>query len=480
MCSCPEYSEKEHSVITSQNRRFFSGGNYLLPAAFAAMFALAALGVFTAHAAKLPTGYTECTWISVTNKAQYIDTGYLPKLTTDIQAHFEVPDFASQNVLYWTRASASQKPYGFIIQAKSGQNKRKQVRAYRMSTSPSETLTLDESISSTDIQLATEYEEGVCNRFTINGQTKDFAVAHTDPPGRSIYIFRLNDNGNVNVDARVGLRLYSFKILEEGVLQMDFVPCRNADGVAGLYDIKGGKFYTNAGAGGSFGCLVKAPGGSLPAGYTEVEYIQGNGTDTRIDTDYTPSPNTDKIEAVVEFPKADKTMFVWCARGDSTTDETYSMLLYNFSGYKLRGDYNASASNGYLTPAVTTDVKYTVTADGSSFTWSGGEGYSYQSAAGLLAGGPVSLFASYQSGIGNNLNNYGSHKLYSFKVWRSGELIHYFVPCKDPSDNATMVDICANPATLTRYGTFAAGPEGHYYDKSLFPRESSGLTIFVL
>lgn len=62
--------------------------------------ALATMAVFTAHAAKLPTGYTECTWISVTNKAQYIDTGYLPQLTTDIQAHFEVPDFASQNVLY--------------------------------------------------------------------------------------------------------------------------------------------------------------------------------------------------------------------------------------------------------------------------------------------------------------------------------------------------------------------------------------------
>lgn len=39
--------------------------------------ALATMSVFTAHAAKLPAGYTECTWISVTNKAQYIDTGYL-------------------------------------------------------------------------------------------------------------------------------------------------------------------------------------------------------------------------------------------------------------------------------------------------------------------------------------------------------------------------------------------------------------------
>ena len=43
-----------------------------------------------------------------------------------------------------------------------------------------------------------------------------------------------------------------------------------------------------------------------------------------------------------------------------------------------------------------------------------------------------------------------------------------------------MVDICANPATLTRYGTFAAGPEGHYYDKSLFPSEGrTGLAVYI-
>ena len=33
--------------------------------------ALVTMSVFTAHAAKLPTGYTECTWISVTNKSLF-------------------------------------------------------------------------------------------------------------------------------------------------------------------------------------------------------------------------------------------------------------------------------------------------------------------------------------------------------------------------------------------------------------------------
>ena len=59
--------------------------------------------------------------------------------------------------------------------------------------------------------------------------------------------------------------------------------------------------------------------GTLPAGYTEVEYIQGNGTNARILTDYTPTPNADKIEAVVSFPTLDKSMTIWCARGRGTS-----------------------------------------------------------------------------------------------------------------------------------------------------------------
>ncbi len=83
-----------------------------------------------------------------------------------------------------------------------------------------------------------------------------------------------------------------------------------------------------------------------------------------------------------------------------------------------------------------TDVKYTVTADGNVFTWSGGNGQTYTRIADFTAGGPLMLFASYYNGTGNNLGNYGKHKLYSFKVWRSGTLIHNLVPAVRESDSA--------------------------------------------
>ena len=213
--------------------------------------------------------------------------------------------------------------------------------------------------------------------------------------------------------------------------------------------------------------------GLLPSGYTEIEYIQGNGSNARIVTDYTPNPSTDKIELEVEWPAntLGVNQAIWCARGSDTTVNTWTMFMLGKDGdNKLRFDYKSTVS-AFLTPAVSVGTKYTVTVDRNAATWTGGNGYSHPVVSGFTAaGGPVMLFASYINGTGNNLGNYGKQKLYSFKVWRSGNLIHYFVPCKDSNGAATMVDICDNPATLSRSGTFTAGQVAttSFIDSSLF------------
>lgn len=43
----------------------------------------------------------------------------------------------------------------------------------------------------------------------------------------------------------------------------------------------------------------------LPEGYTQLKYIQGDGSTSRIVTDYTPNPQTDKIEAVVGWDEGE-------------------------------------------------------------------------------------------------------------------------------------------------------------------------------
>ena len=45
------------------------------------------------------------------------------------------------------------------------------------------------------------------------------------------------------------MRVYWFKIYDNGTLARDFVPCKNASGAVGLYDTVDGQFYANAGTG---------------------------------------------------------------------------------------------------------------------------------------------------------------------------------------------------------------------------------------
>ena len=210
--------------------------------------------------------------------------------------------------------------------------------------------------------------------------------------------------------------------------------------------------------------LAAIAAGKLPAGYTEVEYIQGNGS-SRIVTDYTPNPQKDKVEAVVNFTAKTFHQAVWCAR-DSGSADTWTLFMFKLSDdrYQFRFDYGTVGSQ-YPNFNVSTNTKYTITAEGNTITYAvdgsqldRNEG----NAPDLTVGSPMALFASHSSGM-SNPGNYGSFKLYSFKVWRSGELIHYFVPCKDLSNDATLVDICENPATLTKTGTFIPGSEGHYF-----------------
>ena len=220
-----------------------------------------------------------------------------------------------------------------------------------------------------------------------------------------------------------------------------------------------------------------AAGGDWPAGYTEIEYIQGPGN-ARIVTDYTPQPNTDKIEAVVEWPAstlaANVNHAIWCARNGTQENSWTLFALGAQSSTQFRFDYMPSGSPVSLTPTFTiaTGKKYTITAEAGKIIYAA-DGMApvtneTDTVSFAAAGSVLALFASHYNGINANVQNYGKHMLYSFKVWRSGELIHYFVPCKDSGGNATMVDICDNPAALTNTGTFTPGNEGHYYDDSLF------------
>ncbi len=65
-------------------------------------------------------------------------------------------------------------------------------------------------------------------------------------------------------------------------------------------------------------CVAAASGG-IPAGYTQVEYIKGDGTTSDVATDFIPHPQTDKIVLELELTDTSKNMFAFCARKAAAT-----------------------------------------------------------------------------------------------------------------------------------------------------------------
>ena len=81
-------------------------------------------------------------------------------------------------------------------------------------------------------------------------------------------LFALNNAGSVDARMLVG-RLYSCKIYDNNALIRDLIPCTNASGAAGLYDIVNGIFYGNAGTGVfTVGTEVELPPAEILDDYT--------------------------------------------------------------------------------------------------------------------------------------------------------------------------------------------------------------------
>lgn len=134
-----------------------------------------------------------------------------------------------------------------------------------------------------DVSASTKGSDKYVNlAITSNGSTKNYGgkattggSVITNPNNLKtgvgeIYLFANHNSGAGAVTGgtpnRVGnqivgkMKVYSFKMYDNNILVRDFVPVvRSRDGVAGLYDMVGHKFYTNAGSG-SF-----EAGGVIPA-----------------------------------------------------------------------------------------------------------------------------------------------------------------------------------------------------------------------
>ena len=196
---------------------------------------------------------------------------------------------------------------------------------------------------------------------------------------------------------------------------------------------------------------------NLPAGYTKVEYIQGDGSTGYLVTDFSPDPSNDTIVAEAMLTSFGNNvnpqcLFVSAAMNLAATEPKQGIVLRSEG---LRFDF---VENG--TPCYKDEVKATVgrrityTVKAGRMTWTGGMHIENSDPAPAAWSGPLQILGIRYKGAATFCS---SIKLYSLKVFRNNKLIHDYVPVTDDQSRATLYDVCGN-SVVERNGTFTAGP----------------------
>ena len=180
----------------------------------------------------LPEGYTQLMYLE-SSGTQYINTGFNPDQNTRAIVDCQILSGHSAN--------------GQIISAVDSTNFYLLIYLYPSNVFSTRygkgTLqNFDSSISPFDRHVLDKNK----NVTTIEGSVVT-STAATFSINYPLYLFARDNAGSV--DNQCKMRLYSCRIYNNGLMVRDFIPCRNASGTIGLYDLVNGQFYTNAGTG---------------------------------------------------------------------------------------------------------------------------------------------------------------------------------------------------------------------------------------
>lgn len=190
---------------------------------------------------ELPSGYTQIEYIESTG-TQYIDTGVIGKSGISAALDFTIISANLDDFIPLGSATGdwSTRCYPLALQnggcwaygagewCFSDVKASTQIR-YRVETS----LMPDSQLMKVDgVPVVSSSYSGYFNT------------------GHSVYLFG-NNYSDISFMSAGSIRVYSCKIYENGVCTRNFVPCVDANGTSGLYDIVNNTFYTD-GTGGEF------------------------------------------------------------------------------------------------------------------------------------------------------------------------------------------------------------------------------------
>jgi hypothetical protein len=181
---------------------------------------------------ELPSGYTQVQYLESTG-TQYIDTGFNP--SDNSRVLIAVSDISKAGYLFGAR-----DPYTDDIKQGFG--------AYATSATTIRSDYFTGTITETvDNMIGKETVDKNGNVLKAYGKTITNTTVSSRTVPYPLYLMALNNKGTAAVFSSI--KVYSCQIYDNGILIRDFVPCKNASGTGGMYDLVNSKFYTNAGTG---------------------------------------------------------------------------------------------------------------------------------------------------------------------------------------------------------------------------------------
>lgn len=184
----------------------------------------------------LPDGYTELEYIQ-SSGTQYVNTGVKPGNTTRLVMDFEPAKLGSTHLMAAGVRDTSKGGNQFVV----GWTGHKSPAVWRSDYGASQVNFTTAITGVTRHQLVKDGVSCTIDSESVSNTATTFSSTYP------LFLFAGNQGGSAV--SQISMKLYSCQIYDNGTLIRDYWPCRNASGVAGLYDFVGQQFYANAGTG---------------------------------------------------------------------------------------------------------------------------------------------------------------------------------------------------------------------------------------
>lgn len=186
----------------------------------------------------LPSGYTRLEYIQ-SNGAQYINAGLSGSSKTRVVCTISNwPKTAKSTSIFGCRAGVNGSDRFLILCAENTGTYRSDF--YNSNVSISDAVSIEDTPVTIDKNKNVTTFSNMSTSFTNTSGT--FTSLY------DLYIFACNTGGTAGAFTN-GVKLYSMQIYTDDTLMRDYIPCKNANGVVGLWDDVWSVFYPNSGSG---------------------------------------------------------------------------------------------------------------------------------------------------------------------------------------------------------------------------------------